>query len=71
MFLDDFVKSAEFKKTSKTVEKSYSGKKRRKKGQSHKGWNNWEKAREIRSGLSTASRVSADTRSWLRALNVI
>jgi hypothetical protein len=30
-----------------------------------KDWNNWEKAREIRSGLSTGQRLSQDVRGWL------
>ena len=29
-------------------------------------WNNWEKAREIRSSLSTGQRLSQDVRGWLR-----
>ena len=28
-------------------------------------WNNWEKAREIRSSLSTGQRLSQDVRGWL------
>ena len=51
MFLADFSK----KKTLKKEEE-------RKKT---KDWNNWEKAREIRSGISTAQRVSQDARGWL------
>lgn len=31
----------------------------------NRDWNNWEKAREIRSGISTAQRVSQDARGWL------
>jgi hypothetical protein len=30
-----------------------------------KDWNNWEKAREIRSGVSTGQRLSQDVRGWL------
>ena len=30
-----------------------------------RGFNNWEKAREVRSQLSTAQRLSQDVRGWL------
>lgn len=31
----------------------------------NRDWNQWEKARELRSGVSTAQRVSQDVRGWL------
>jgi hypothetical protein len=34
-----------------------------------RGWNNWEKARELRSAVSTGQRVSQDIRGWLSFAN--
>jgi len=56
MFLSDF-NDANFARKKKTKEEEP-----RKKT---KDWNNWEKAREIRSGLSTGQRLSQDVRGWL------
>ena len=39
--------------------------KRRERDKKNKEWNNWEKTREIRSGVSTGQRVSQDVRGWL------
>lgn len=55
-FLSD-VDSADFARKKKTKEEEPVKKNR--------DWNNWEKAREIRSGISTVQRVSQDTRGWL------
>ena len=52
-YLADF--STRKKKTVKEEEKP----------KKNRDWNNWEKAREIRSGISTAQRVSQDARGWL------
>jgi hypothetical protein len=53
MFLYDF---AEFAKKKKPDEKER---------KVNRDWNQWEKARELRSGVSTAQRVSQDVRGWL------
>lgn len=36
-----------------------------KKGNQPRPWNNWEKAREVRSSLSTGQRLSQDVRGWM------
>lgn len=51
-YLADFARKKKTKKEEEPVKKN-------------RAWNNWEKAREIRSGISTAQRVSQDTRGWL------
>lgn len=56
LFLSD-ANDANFARKKKTKEEEPVKKNR--------DWNNWEKAREIRSGISTAQRVSQDTRGWL------
>lgn len=49
---------ADFARKKKTKEEEEPPKKNR-------DWNNWEKARELRSGISTGQRVSQDVRGWL------
>lgn len=57
MFLSD-VDTAEFARKKKKTEPTEQPKRNR-------DWNNWEKARELRSGISTTQRVSQDVRGWL------
>lgn len=59
MFLCDV---AEFARKKKVLLEPPKEEKKRKQT---KDWNNWEKAREIRSGLSTGQRLSQDVRGWL------
>ncbi len=61
MFLSDF-NAANFARKKKGVLTTSPEEEKRKQT---KDWNNWEKAREIRSGLSTGQRLSQDVRGWL------
>lgn len=57
MFLSD-LDTADFARKKKPGETEEKPKRNR-------DWNNWEKARELRSGISTTQRVSQDVRGWL------
>jgi len=57
MFLSDHVASFARKKKTLPPEEE--------KRKQTKDWNNWEKARELRSSVSTGQRLSQDVRGWL------
>jgi hypothetical protein len=59
-FLGDMADFAKQKKVKPPVDE---------KKKEKRGWNNWEKARELRSAVSTGQRVSQDIRGWLSFAN--
>jgi len=59
MFLSDMTQASFARKQKAPITPEEEKPKR------NKDWNNWEKARELRSGLSTGQRLSQDVRGWL------
>lgn len=65
MFLIDVTHTASFARKKKTTLPIVEPPKEEEKRKVNRDWNNWEKARELRSGISTTQRVSQDVRGWL------
>lgn len=66
-FIADFARKKKKQQQEEQVVKNSRGlKKKDEEKKQPRPWNNWEKAREIRSSLSTGQRLSQDIRGWLR-----